>query len=103
LRARKSGIRVQVVQVQEEELEEAAVNKREDKMSDENDERKWWAMKMKYGVWRRATKMKMEMEMSEGRRWARGYPIVLVTGSTVVCRKQLLVAVPVETYHRHGQ
>jgi hypothetical protein len=27
LRARKSGIRVQVVQVQEEELEEAAVNK----------------------------------------------------------------------------
>jgi hypothetical protein len=29
LRARKSGIRVQAVQVQEEELEEAAVNKRE--------------------------------------------------------------------------
>ena len=29
LRARKSGIRVQAVKVQEEELEEAAVNKRE--------------------------------------------------------------------------
>ena len=29
MRARKSGIRVQVVQVQEEELEEATVNKRE--------------------------------------------------------------------------
>ena len=33
----------------------------------------------------------MKIELSEGSRWARGYPIVLVTGSTIVCRKQLLL------------
>jgi hypothetical protein len=60
-------------------------------VSDENDEPWRWSMKSEDKRRRWRWEMKMEMEMSEGRRWAKGYPIVLVTGSTVVCRKQLLV------------